>query len=156
MRDDSTPTIDAISASASVCAYRAPVLVRFAHCDPAGMVFFPRYLEMFNNLVEDWCSQGLQISFAEMHLERGWGLATTHLDVNFVAPSYLGEELCAALEVRKIGTSSVRLDIALRGVDGGVRVRGQMVLVMIDMKSKRARALPNDVRARMAVFQAES
>jgi 4-hydroxybenzoyl-CoA thioesterase len=156
MRDASSLPIDATFEPTSMCAYHALVLVRFAHCDPAGMVFFPRYMEMFNDLVEDWCREKLQISFAEMHFERGWGLATAHLDVDFVAPSYLGEELSASLEVRKIGTSSVQLDIALRGVEGGLRVRGQMVLVMIDMKSKRARALPNDVRSRIAAFQAES
>jgi 4-hydroxybenzoyl-CoA thioesterase len=142
--------------SASACAYRARVLVRFAHCDPAGMVFFPRYMEMFNNLVEDWCREKLEVSFAEMHIVRGWGLATAHLDATFAAPSYLGEELSATLQVHSIGTSSVRLDIALYGSDGSVRVRGRMVLVMIDMESKRARALPNDLRARMSVFQAES
>jgi 4-hydroxybenzoyl-CoA thioesterase len=154
MRDASASAATAIAASA--CAYRAQVLVRFAHCDPAGMVFFPRYMEMFNNLVEDWCREELEVSFAEMHIVRGWGLATAHLEASFAAPSYLGEELSASLEVRSIGTSSVRIEIALCAPDGSGRVRGEMVLVMIDMKSKRARALPNDLRARMSVFQAES
>ncbi|HMI58387.1 MAG TPA: thioesterase family protein [Gemmatimonadaceae bacterium] len=137
-------------------AFRSPVLVRFAHCDPAGIVFFPRYMEMFNNLVEDWCREGLQISFAEMHLERGWGMSTVHLEVDFAAPSFLGEELSATLVVRSIGTSSVRLEIALRDAEGRDRVRGQMVLVMVEAQSKRARPLPDDLRARMSVFQSES
>jgi 4-hydroxybenzoyl-CoA thioesterase len=136
-------------------AFRTQVLVRFAHCDPAGIVFFPRYMEMFNNLVEDWCRDGLRISFAEMHLERGWGLSTVHLEVDFVAPSFLGEELTGALSVHNIGASSVRLEMALCGSDGSDRVRGQMVLVMVDARSKRARPLPDDLRARMSVFQPE-
>ncbi|MDF6762844.1 acyl-CoA thioesterase, partial [Escherichia coli] len=28
--------------------------IRFAHCDPAGIVYFPQYLVLFNVLVEDW------------------------------------------------------------------------------------------------------
>lgn len=43
-------------------AYRSTILIRFAHCDPAGIVFFPRYLEMFNNLIEDWCRDELGVS----------------------------------------------------------------------------------------------
>lgn len=154
MRDGSEarndPTID------TTRAFRAPMLVRFAHCDPAGIVFFPRYMEMFNNLVEDWCREGLRISFAEMHLERGWGLSTAHLEVDFVAPSFLGEELSATLVVQRMGTSSVRLEIALCDAEGSDRVRGQMVLVMVDARSKQACPLPNDLRTRMSVFQSES
>ena len=141
---------------AATQAFRTPVLVRFAHCDPAGIVFFPRYMEMFNNLVEDWCREGLRVSFAEMHLERGWGLSTAHLEVDFAAPSFLGEELGATLVVRRIGTSSVRLEIALCDAEGVDRVRGQMVLVMVDARTKQACPLPDELRARMSVFQSES
>lgn len=154
MRDATSAMPRAIATPA--CAFRARVLVRFAHCDPAGIVFFPRYMEMFNNLVEDWCREGLQISFAEMHLERGWGMSTAHLEVDFTAPSFLGEELSASLVVRSIGTSSVRIDIALSDADGNDRVRGRMVLVMVDVRSKRACPLPDDVRARLSVFQSKS
>ena len=35
--------------------YRSEILVRFGDCDPAGIVYYPRYMEMFNSLVEDWC-----------------------------------------------------------------------------------------------------
>lgn len=137
-------------------AFRSTVLVRFAHCDAAGIVFFPRYMEMFNNLVEDWCREGLHMSFAELHRERALGLPTVHLDVDFIAPSMLGEELATTLEVRALGTSSVRLSIALCGGDGGDRVRGEMVLVLVDGRSKRACPLPDELRARMAAFQTES
>ncbi|CPO21707.1 4-hydroxybenzoyl CoA thioesterase [Bordetella pertussis] len=30
------------------------VEVRFRHCDPAGIVFYPRYFEMINDFVEEW------------------------------------------------------------------------------------------------------
>ncbi|MBY0236971.1 MAG: acyl-CoA thioesterase, partial [Burkholderiaceae bacterium] len=41
-------------------------LVRFGHCDPAGIVFYPRYFEMLNALVEDWFTQGLQVDYAQL------------------------------------------------------------------------------------------
>ncbi len=133
-----------------VGAYRSSILVRFAHCDPAGMVFYPRYLEMFNNLVEDWCAEELHLSFAELHHGRGWGLPTVHLEVDFIAPSFLGEVLSAALSVRKAGASSIHLDIVLEGPDGRERVRAAIVLVLIETGSKRPFALPEDLRARLA------
>ena len=133
-------------------AFRADILVRFAHCDPAGMVFYPRYLEMFNNLVEDWCRE-LQLPFSEIRSGRGWALPTVHLDVDFIAPSTLGEVLSATLSVRALGASSITLDIVLEGPDGADRVRGGIVLVLMDVPSQRAVAIPEDLRQRISAFR---
>src|SRR5277367_5462572 len=94
-------------------AFRTEVLVRFADCDPAQMVFYPRYLVMFNDLVEDWFREGLHLPFAEFHDVRGWGIPTVHLEVDFVAPGRLGEVLQASLAVEHLGRTSIHLQILL-------------------------------------------
>lgn len=134
--------------------YRRSVLVRFADCDPAGIVFYPRYLEIFNNLVEDWFGEELKFSFSEIVTRRGWGLPTVHLEVDFKAPSVFGETLSAMLSLRSLGTSSIGLDISLRGPDGAARVLGKVVLVLIDRRTSRAIPIPEDLRACIARFQA--
>ncbi len=140
---------------AKTSPYRAQVPVRFADCDPAGIVFYPRYLEIFNNLVEDWFAEELHFSFPEIINTCGWGLPTVHLEVDFIAPSRFGEVLSATLSVRKVGTTSFHLDILLQGpAPGGAdRVRGKVVLVLVDRKVNQAIALPDDLRARIAVFE---
>ena len=132
--------------------YRTQVLVRFADCDPAGIVFYPRFLVMFNNLVEDWCRDGLGFSFDEIVVQRGWGLPTVHLEVNFIAPSRLGEVLTASLYVRNIGTSSIGADIALSGPDDVDRVRGKVVLVLTDRRNHKSFPIPDDLRAKISQF----
>jgi 4-hydroxybenzoyl-CoA thioesterase len=134
--------------------YRSDVLIRFKHCDPAGIVFFPRYLEMFNDIVEDWCRDDLDVSFAEIHLRRGWGLPTVHLDVDFRAPSVLGERLGVTLTVNHIGTSSIGVVITMCGPDGAERVRGQQTLVFTRAETKRSAPIPDDLRGRIARFHA--
>lgn len=133
-------------------SYRTQVLVRFGDCDPAGIVFYPRYLEMFNNLVEDWCREGLKFSFDDIVIKNGWGLPTVHLEADFVAPSRLGDVLTASLFVRELGVSSIQADIVLSGPEGEDRVRGKVVLVLMDRKTVRARPIPDDMRARIAPF----
>jgi 4-hydroxybenzoyl-CoA thioesterase len=135
--------------------FRAEVLVRFGDCDPAGIVFYPRYLEIFNNIVEDWCREGLQLSFPDLITQHGWGLPTVHLDVDFTAPSRFGELLSATLTVRSVGASSVHVEITLCGPEGGLRVRGSVVLVLIDRKPHKAIPIPDDLRARVLRFRAE-
>jgi hypothetical protein len=44
--------------------FYSDMLVRFSHCDPAGIVFYPQYFIMFNGLVEDWFNQGLGLNYA--------------------------------------------------------------------------------------------
>ncbi len=133
--------------------FRRQVRVRFGDCDPAGIVFYPRYFEMFNNLVEDWHREALQFSFTEIVTTRSWGLPTVHLEADFVAPTRFGEVLSASLSVRDIGTTSVSLDILLRGPDGADRVRGKVVLVWIDRRVTQSIPIPDEVRARLLAFR---
>jgi 4-hydroxybenzoyl-CoA thioesterase len=133
-------------------SFQTEVLVRFADCDPAGIVFYPRFLEMFNNLVEDWCSTGLHFSFDDIVIKNGWGLPTVHLEADFISPSRLGEVLTAKLYVRSLGTSSIKADIMLVGPDGSERVRGKVVLVLTDRRTHTALAIPEVLRLKISTF----
>jgi len=135
--------------------YRSQILVRFAHCDPAGIVFYPRYIEMFNNLVEDWC-RDLGIPFAEIREGRGLGLPVVHVEADFAAPSRAGEILSATLAVRSVGRSSLTLDIVFQGPDGVDRVRGSLVAVLVDVASQRPVPFPAGVREKLGIPSTDS
>jgi len=66
-------------------------VVRFAHCDPAGIVFFPRYYELLNSVVEDWWEH-LGLPWTGLIGQRRIGMPTAQLDARFVAPSRLGDQ----------------------------------------------------------------
>jgi len=50
--------------------------VRFQHCDPAGIVFYPRYFEMINATVEEWFAQRLGVPFETLHGALGAAVPT--------------------------------------------------------------------------------
>jgi 4-hydroxybenzoyl-CoA thioesterase len=133
-------------------AFSMPVTVRFGDCDPAGIVFYPRYFEMFNNLVEEWCAAGLGSSFRNLVIERGLGLPAVSIQTDFIATSTLGDKLTAQLSVLKIGSSSLTLAVLLMGEGGDVRVRATMVVVLIDIKKASAVRIPDPMRERIAPF----
>ena len=54
-------------------------LIRFHHCDPAGIVFYPQYFVLINELTEDWFAQGLGIDFARLHGEMRRGVPVRRL-----------------------------------------------------------------------------
>jgi 4-hydroxybenzoyl-CoA thioesterase len=132
--------------------FRQSVTVHFSHCDPAGMVFFPQYFVMLNNLVENWFTLGLGIHYATLIAERRIGLPTVSLQADFVAPSRMGEILELALEVTHIGQKSLTLAVVGRG-DDQVRLRLQQVLVTTSLDGDHAINIPADVRAAIAHWQ---
>jgi 4-hydroxybenzoyl-CoA thioesterase len=135
--------------------FTLPLQVRFSHCDPAGIVFYPRYFEFFNTIIEDWCEHGLGSSFREMHLQLGYGLPTAHVECSFMKPSELGEMLEAQLQVARIGNTSLHVEINLFGPDTVQRVAAKMVLVLMDMKTRKAIPLPESLRKKMQTYLKE-
>lgn len=118
--------------------YRRKIPIEFNHCDPAGIVFYPRYLEMTNSLVENFFREMMDYPFARMMAE-GVGTPTVKLEMEFRSPSRLGEVIDWTLTVRRIGRTSAKLRIAAQGPDAVLRLHGEVTLVFASLTGK---ALP--------------
>ena len=81
--------------------------VLFKHCDPAGIVFFPRYFEMMNDCVEAFFDEVLSSPFEELH-PAGDGIPTAQIETRFTAPSRHGDHLVLRLAIRAVGSSSAQ------------------------------------------------
>jgi len=126
--------------------------IRFAHCDPAGIVFYPQYYVMFQGLVEDWFNEALDIPYHEVIGPRRIGLPTVHIATDFRAPSPLGDDITLSLQCLKLGTRSFTLRFEAAGVDGMLRVASTQVLVTTDLNTHRAVEIPPDLRSAMQRF----
>ena len=122
--------------------------IRFAHCDPAGIVFFPQYLVMLNTLHERWFGEALGVPYAQYIGERRLGVPTVRLECDFTAVSKHGDRLQQRLAVAKLGRSSVELAVEFSGGDE-LRARFRQVLVCTSLVTHKAVALPDDVRQSM-------
>lgn len=126
--------------------------IRFSHCDPAGIVFFPQYLIMFNNLVEDWVTEGLGISYSALISERRIGMPTVSLQCEFKAISRLGDDVTLALTPTHIGGASLRLSLLCRD-STTTRVQIEQVIVFTNLNTHRPVPIPDDLRLAMVAFQ---
>lgn len=132
--------------------FYAEQLVRFSHCDPAGIVFFPQYFIMFNGLVEDWFNQGLGVDYANYITERRLGFPVVNLQCNFVSPSKIGEKITLGLKLEHLGKSSLKLEVTC-SYKGAERVKAIMVLVAMDLDQGKSVPVPEDLRLLMSAFQ---
>ena len=126
-------------------------LIRFHHCDPAGIVFNPVYFILFNELIEDWFGAGLGIDFATFHTEQRLGVPVAHVDCDWLAPSKIGERLRLALSVKKIGNASLTLGID-GSAEGQPRVRATLVVVLASIDAHRAVPIDAAFRAKLERF----
>lgn len=129
--------------------YTMPLTVRFQHCDPAGIVFYPRYYEMVNLTIERFFEDRVGASFHTLHLRDGLGVPTVRIETEFRAPSRLEDEITFELTVGSVGRSSVKFTITCRGADSGVRLRTAHTLVAIDMETKSSVRWPDALGARL-------
>ena len=123
--------------------------IRFSHCDPAGIVFYPQYLVLFNHLVEDWFTEGLGVDYARMLGARRIGLPIVRLECDFRAISRMGDAVTFGLVTERVGGRSLTLALTARVADE-LRVTARQVLVFTDLDTHRAIDLPADVRAALA------
>lgn len=130
--------------------YQRLIQIEFNHCDPAGIVFYPRYFEMTNSVVENFFADVVGRSFAQMHQQAGAGVPTVTLSAEFVAPSRLGDKVLFSLRITNIGRSSVAIVIEAH-MAGELRMRASLTLVWIE--KMRPASWPDDMRARMIAFQ---
>lgn len=103
--------------------------VLFRHCDPAGIVFYPRYFEMLNDAVEAFFAEGLGWAFVDMHPDNA--APTVSLSAEFQAPSRHGDLLDFALEITRLGHSSMTLRSVVRSSDE-IRFTAEHTMVCVD------------------------
>jgi len=133
--------------AAAIPVHVREYLVRFADCDPAGIVFFPRYCEMLNTCIEDWFTFGLGIPYAGLIGERRTGVPTARLECDFRAPSRHGETLAQHISIEHLGRSSMVVHVDFRGDDGVLRVAFRQVLVCTSLETHRSQPWPDDARS---------
>jgi len=138
-------------------AHHMELDISFKHCDPAGIVFYPRYTEMVNDVVEHWFKHGLGCDFATLHGPRGIAIPVVRLQMDFKSPGFLGETLVAELGVDRLGKSSLGLRVALRGRgserDEALKLVADLTLVFVDMGAKRPLEIPLDLRSAAAKYR---
>lgn len=132
-----------------------PITIRFRHCDPAGIVFYPRYFEMFNLVIETWFETVLENSFKHIHYVSGFGIPTVHIETEFSAPSFLEDIVCFQLTVKRIGNSSLTLQIEGRS-GAELRCKVKQTIVCVDMESRKSRSWPDQLQSRLIDFMGES
>src|SRR5690554_4950025 len=129
--------------------------IRFQHIDYAGIVFYPRFLEMLNGLVEDWFVEALGRPFSKMHETNG--IPTVDLKVQFKKAARLGETLTKKLWVKELKSSSLICGFRFEDESENTCLEGEVTLVNVkiseDRNSIKAEAFTEEMKKIITNYQ---
>ena len=129
--------------------------IRFRHTDFAGIVFYPRFLEMLNDLVEDWFDEALDRPFSKIHETNG--IPTVDLKVQFKNAARIGEILTKKLWVKELKNSSVICGFHFINQDDKTVLEGEVTLVNVviseDRKSIKSEAFSEETSKRITNYK---
>lgn len=136
--------------------YTTNITVGFRHVDWARIVFYPRYFEMFNQVVEQWFEESLQCPFYRLHEEWGNGIPLVDSACQFSRANHLGEQITFTLGVQKLGSRSFTVVIEGRH-RGELCVSARLTMVWVTLSEPLAAIpIPDSVRQVMADYLATS
>jgi 4-hydroxybenzoyl-CoA thioesterase len=134
-------------------AYSTARIVRFSDCDPAGIVYTPRFIDLVNGVIEDFFQAELQINYHEMIGIKRVGLGYASVDTDFFKPAFMGDRLVFTPLLTHIGrTSAIFLIHCFRGVEEVMRCR--LVMVTTSLDTNHAINLPPVLRDALIAYQA--
>ena len=124
--------------------------VRFQHCDPAGIVFYPQYYVLLHEVQEDFLAH---IGFSEHGLiTSGMGLPIVDMKTEFLGMCRHGDVLSLTLSLTRIGHASLGMHYEIHELaqaaqgPSAIKLRAKSVVVYSTVPYGKAMRIPDDLR----------
>ncbi len=132
--------------------FQHTVRVRYADCDPQGVLFFANHLAYFDIAMTELWRQAIG-PYGEM-TAAGVDTVVAEASLRYRAPVPFDEEVQVSAEVTRLGTTAMttRLQICL---DGNVCSEGELRHVFVAIGGNEKTEIPADVRAGLEPYLSE-
>ncbi len=130
--------------------------VRFHHCDPAGIVFYPQYFYLLHEAQEDFLAH---IGHPEHGLiASGVGVPIVDLKTEFLGMCRYGDEIDISLGLTRIGNASIGMRYEIHScsppADGGqaLKLIANTVVVCSEIPHGKVLPIPAGLRAALLPY----
>lgn len=139
------------AASLPTAAYRTPRRIRFSDCDPAGIAYTPRIVDLMNGAIEDAFPARLGLDYHAWIRDRRIGLGYARVDCDFFQPLAMGDEIMITVLIAGVGVASTTWRVHLHNGDREA-ARGELVMVTTDLDRHRVAPLPPPLREAFSAY----
>ena len=130
--------------------FSIPKRVRFHHCDPAGIVFYPQFFILLHEVQEDFLTH---IGFPEhVLIASGKGVPIVGMKTEFLGMCRHGDPLTMTLELTNVGNASIGMHYEIHGeprLPGDsrtLRLKADGVVVYSEVPHGKAVRIPDQLR----------
>jgi 4-hydroxybenzoyl-CoA thioesterase len=135
-------------------AFRTERRIRFSDCDPAGIAYTPRIVDLMNGAIEDAFPGRLGQDYHAWIRDQRVGLGYARADCDFLRPFSMGDEIVITVLIAAIGGASATWRLHLHRGEDEV-ARGELVMVTTDLDRHRVIPVPPILREAFRAYQAD-
>jgi acyl-CoA thioesterase FadM len=134
---------------------------RWAHSDPARMIYTPRFGDFCMEAIEAWYEDRVGADWYRINLDWGVGTPFVHMEIDFRSTVTPRDALAMTVAIERVGTSSLAFKVTARTeVDGRLCFEGRFVSVCVPStdqgrdqeRGAALRSIPLDPRLRAAAL----
>lgn len=124
-------------------------LVQWGDCDPAAIVYTPRFLDYTLEAIDAWMTKVLGVNWYGMNMRLGIGGPIVHASLDFTSPAKGGEVIGLEVTIEKATRSALTFGVVGRIAPRRRIFAARVVVVIIDRKRFKSIALPAPFRRRI-------
>ena len=123
------------------------ITVRFADCDPAGLVYYPVLFHYCHVAMEEFFAARCGVTYERLLTEERVGFPTVNVQAEFFKPLVYGDVAEVEVFVSRVGKSSATFEYKLRREsDHFLCATVTLVQVAMNLDERRAVAVPERLR----------
>ena len=139
-------------------AFTIPVRIYYEDTDAGGVVYYANYLKFFERCRTEWLRSVGQDQ-SELLRDAGVGFMVRSVDVDYLKPARLDDELVIGLEVEKLGRAQITFRQHARRANPEAKdgweelVTGVVHIACVNLTQMKATAIPPLLRNKLEALQ---
>ena len=144
------------TATAPVIVSHIPMImrrrIRWGDCDPAGIVYTPRFTHFCVEAMETWFGEITGTSWYHLGRDMGLGTPLVHSEIAYKHPLWPGDVLDVTILPERLSRATFGLKFEGRNGGGELCFTGHFVAAFIKKATMKATGIPADFRTRMEAY----
>jgi len=125
--------------------------IRYSDLDPQGHVNNTAYLTYVESARLGYYEA---VGIWDKHSNEKTGMVVAHIDIDYLAPIFFGQDIQVGVRAERIGTKSLTLGFQIEALpEGKPMARGRSIMVAFDNDTDTSRIFPQDWRDKITKFE---
>lgn len=129
-------------------------IVKWGECDPAGIVYMPRFLDWVLEAAESFFADVVGVDWFQLNKRYGLGSPSVSTKLDFRKPIQFGQPFTIEVLVLRLGRSTITYAMRGRNEAGELCFEAELVSCIVDHSRMKSVNIPDHIRQPIMAYQA--